>query len=137
MSEPRDPAVPEPLQRRTYPAAKLMRRHPGVLRNENKQVIFAIGCPVGAVHSGQLEYSRWPELPLPAQVEPVRAARLGVVRDGHYDYQPILDAGVGVEWHVNFADPNLFYAYGSALKSHDHRRVTRGAAGEHGEVEIL
>ncbi len=121
MAGPRDPLVFEPLQRRAYEAAELMRRHPPVLRNENKQVVFAIGCPVGAVHSGQLEYSRWPELPLPSEVDPVRAARLVVVRDGHYDYQPILDPGVGVEWHVNFADPNLFYAYGSALFAQDER----------------
>ena len=125
MTEPRDPAVPEPLQRRTYQAAELMRQHPGVLRNENKQVIFAIACPAGAAHSGRLEYSRWPEipLPLPREVDPVSAARLVVVRDGYYDYRPVLDPGVGVEWHVNFADPNLFYAYGSALFAQDEIQV--------------
>ena len=40
-----------------------------VLRNENKQVLFAIACPAGAVHSGRLEYSRWPEIPLPLPLE--------------------------------------------------------------------
>ena len=52
-----------------------MRQHPAVLRNENKQVLFAIACPAGAVHSGRLEYSRWPEipLPLPLELDPVRA----------------------------------------------------------------
>ena len=125
MTEPRDPAVPEPLQRRTYRAAELMRQHPGVLRNENKQVLFAIACPAGAVHSGRLEYSRWPEipLPLPREVDPVSAARLAVVRDGFYDYRPVLDPGVGVEWHVNFADPNLFYAYGSSFFAQDEIQV--------------
>ena len=125
MTEPRDPAVPEPLQRRAYQAAELMRQHPGVLRNENKQVVFAIACPAGAVHSGRLEYSRWPEIPLrlPCAVDPVSAARLAVVRDGFYDYRPVLDPGVGVERHVNFADPNLFYAYGSALFAQDEIQV--------------
>lgn len=125
MTEPQDPAVPEPLQRRTYQAAELVRQHPGVLRNENKQVVFAIACPAGAVHSGRLEYSRWPEipLPLPREVGPVSAARLAVVRDGFFDYCPVLDPGVGVEWHVNFADPNLFYAYGSALFAQDEIQV--------------
>ena len=65
MTEPRDPAVPEPLQRRTYEAAALVRQHPAVLRNENKQLLYAIACPPGAVHAGRLEYSRWPEIPLP------------------------------------------------------------------------
>src|SRR6202142_3609846 len=125
MTVPGDPAVPEPLQRRTYQAAALMRQHPGVLRNENKQVLFAIACPPGAVHSGRLEYSRWPEIPLPhpREVDPVSAARLAVVRDGFYDYRPVLDPGVGVEWHVNFADSNLFYAYGSFFFSHDESQV--------------
>ncbi len=123
MTAPRDPSLPEPLQRRTYPAAELMRRHPGVLRNENKQVLFAIACPAGAVHSGRLEYSRWAEMPLPQLVDPGRAAELVVVRDGFYDYRPLPDPGVGVEWHVNFADPNLFYAYGSALFAQDEMQV--------------
>ncbi len=125
MTEPRDPAVPEPLQRRTYQAAELMRRHPPVLRNENKRVAFAIACPAGAVHSGRLEYSRWPEipLPLPREAGPAGAARLAQVRDAFYDYRPALDPGAGVEWHVNFADPNLFYAYGSALFAQDEIQV--------------
>lgn len=125
MTEPRDPTVSEPLQRRTYTASELVRHHPPVLRNENKQALFAIACPAGAVHSGRLEYSRWPEMPLlpPCEVDPVSAARLVVVRDGFYDYRPILDPGVGVEWHVNFADPNLFYAYGSALFAQDEIQV--------------
>lgn len=125
MTEPRDPAVPEPLQRRTYQEAELMRQHPGVLRNENKQLLFAIACPAGAVHSGRLEYSRWPEIPLPLhrEVDPAAAARLVVVPDGFYDYRPVLGTGVGLEWHVNFADPNLFYAYGSALFAQDEIQV--------------
>jgi hypothetical protein len=125
MTEPRDLSVPEPLQRRTYQAAELMRQHPPVLRHENKQLLFAIACPVGTVHAGRLEYSRWPEIPLPPPraVDPVGPACLVVVRNGYYDYRPILDPGVGVEWHVNFADPNLFYAYGSALFAQDEIQV--------------
>ncbi|HET7168738.1 MAG TPA: hypothetical protein VFI69_06005 [Candidatus Limnocylindrales bacterium] len=125
MAEPRDPLVPEPLQRRSYPAAELVRQHPPVLRHENKQALFAIACPAGAVHSGRLEYSRWPEIPLPhlLEIDPISAARLVVVRDGFYDYRPILDPGVGVEWYVNFADPNLFYAYGTALFAQDEMQV--------------
>lgn len=120
-----DSSALEPLQRRSYEAAELVRQHPPLLRNENKQVLFAIASPAGAVHSGRIEYSRWPEIPLrpPREVDPAGAARLAVVRDGFYDYRPVLDPGVGVEWHVNFADPNLFYAYGSALFAQDEIQV--------------
>jgi hypothetical protein len=125
MAEPRDPLVLEPLQRRTYEAAELMRRHPPVLRNKNKQRLFAIACPAGTVPAGRLEYSRWPEIPLPppGQVGPRSAAGRVVVRDGYYDYRPVLDPSLGVEWHLNFADPNLFYAYGSALFAQDEIQV--------------
>jgi len=110
MTEPRDPGVIDPLQRRIYPAAELVRQHPPVLRHQNKQVLFAIACPAGTVHSGRLEYTRWPEIPPPISLELDRARidRLVEVRDGYYDYGPILGPEVGVEWHVNFADPNLF-----------------------------
>ena len=125
MTERHDPAIAEPLQRRTYQAAELMRRHRPVLRHENKQVLFAIACPADTAHVGQLDYSRWAEmpLPLPRVHHPASLDRLLVVRDGHYDYRPILDPGVGIEWHVNFADPNLFYAYGSALFAQDEIQV--------------
>jgi hypothetical protein len=125
MAEPHDPPAPEPLQRRTYPAAELVRRHPPVLRNENKQLLSSIACPPGTQHGGELEYSRWPEIPLPPPraVDPDGLARLVVVRDGYYDYRPVLDAERAVEWHVNFADPNLFYAYGSALFAQDEIQV--------------
>ncbi len=91
----RDPSARGPLQRRTYPAAQFVRQHPPVLRHENKQLLFAISCPEGTSHAGKLEYSRWPELPLPdhREVDPAKAAELVVVRDGYYEYGPILDAG--------------------------------------------
>jgi hypothetical protein len=125
MIQPQDPATPEPLQRRTYQVAELMRQHPPVLRHENKQLVFAIACPAGTVHSGRIEYSRWPEilLPQPFEIDPVRAARAVVVRDGFYDYRPVLEPGAVVEWHVNFADPNLFYAYGSSFFAQDEIQV--------------
>src|SRR3954452_20853729 len=125
MTERRDPSVIEPLQRRSYPAAQLVRQHPPVLRHENKQLLFAIACPTGTVHSGRLEYTRWPDmpLPLPLELDPGRLNALVLVRDGYYDYRPNLDTGVGVEWHVNFADPNLFYAYGSVFFAQDEIQV--------------
>jgi len=50
MTEPRDPGLIDPLQRRIYRAAELVRQHPPVLRHPNKQVLYAIACPAGTVH---------------------------------------------------------------------------------------
>jgi len=64
---------------------------------------------------------------LPASVEP---ARTGVVlsRPGFYDYAPILDPANAVEWHVNFADPHLFVAYGSSLFAQDEMQAAEHPA---------
>jgi hypothetical protein len=114
--------VPEPLERRDYDAATLMRRHPPVLRNPNKQVVYRIACPDGTV-AGHVSYSRWAEMPLPATVDPSRAASLLEVRDGFFDYEPVAGADPAVEWHLNFADPNLFFAYGWAMFAQDEMQA--------------
>jgi hypothetical protein len=120
---PRSPEpAPEPLERREYDALTLMRQHPPLLRNENKRVVFGIACPPGTAR-GTLSYSRWAEMALPATVDPARAAGLLVVRDGFFDYEPVADAQPAVEWHLNFADPNLFYAYGWAMFAQDEMQV--------------
>src|ERR1035437_1229674 len=114
--------TPQPLESREYDAFTLMRQHPPVLRNENKRIVFGIACPPGTAR-GALSYSRWAEMALPATIDPTRAAGLLAVRDGFFDYQPEADAQPAVEWHLNFADPNLFYAYGSALFAQDEMQV--------------
>ena len=113
--------APEPLERREYDAAALMRQHPPVLLNENKQVIFGIACP-DRTAAGHVSYSHWAEMPLPALADPGAAASLLEVRDGFFDYEPVATpapATPAVEWHVNFADPNLFFAYGWAMFAQD------------------
>jgi hypothetical protein len=115
--------APEPLERREYDAATLMRQHPPVLLNENKKVIFGIACP-DRTAAGHVSYSRWAEMPLPATADPAAAASLLEVRDGFFDYEPIAapdpaPAAAAAEWHVNFADPNLFFAYGWAMFAQD------------------
>jgi hypothetical protein len=112
---------PEPLERRDYDAATLMRQHAPVLRNPNKQVVYRIACPDGTV-AGHVSYSRWAEMPLPATADPGAAASLLDVRDGFFDYEPVAapaPAAATVEWHVNFADPNLFFAYGWSMFAQD------------------
>ena len=120
-SRPAEP-TPQPLERREYDALTLMRQHPPILRNENKRVVFGIACPPGTAR-GTVSYSCWAEMALPATVDPARAAGLLVVREGFFDYEPVADAQPVVEWHLNFADPNLFYAYGWAMFAQDEMQV--------------
>ena len=117
---------PEPLDRGEFDAGRLMRQHPPVLRNPNKLVVFRIACPDGTA-GGHLSYGRWPEMSLPATVDPARAAVRVEVRDGFYDYE-LLASEPTLEWHVNFADPRLFYAYGSSLFAQDEMQVAEHPA---------
>ncbi|MBJ6764509.1 hypothetical protein JGU66_27375 [Myxococcaceae bacterium JPH2] len=101
------------LFRREYEPAALLAAHPPVLRHPHKQLVFDMACPPGAVHAGRIVLTRWQAAPLPEVVGLARTAVLAV--PGTYDHGED-DAGV---WHVNFADPRLFVAYGSGLLAQD------------------
>jgi poly(ADP-ribose)glycohydrolase PARG len=98
--------------RRTYDTAALMRDHPPRLRHPHKQLVFELACPPGAHHAGAIAVTRWRADELPGLCE-LAATEITCER-GHYRY----DGQPGV-WHVNFADPQLFYAYGGALLAQD------------------
>ena len=124
----------EPLERDDFFAGELMSAHPPIWRHPNKQVVFDIACPPGATHGGRPAYSRWSAMRPPAAFEPARALELVSPRPGFFDYLPALDAPTGIDWHVNFADPHLFVAYGSSLFAQDEIQVAEhpalGALGE-------
>lgn len=62
-------------------------------------------------------------MPLPEPIESVGRIVSAILREGFYDYLPVLDAAGAVEWHVNFSDPHLFVAYGSGLFAQDEMQV--------------
>jgi hypothetical protein len=112
----------EPLYRLSFDAAELLRDHPPQLRHRNKIALFELAYPPGAKPSGRIEVTRWPaavseRLPLPETLT-------ADVQPNFYDYRPVTGAGAPtVEWHVNFADPFLFAAYGSGLFAQDEMQV--------------
>lgn len=134
VTEPRGPRVPPaesaeprpPLDRRTFDAATLMRDHPPRWTHPNKRVLFEVACPPGSVHQGTIGYSRWAAEPLPDQMLPGRD--LVTARAGYFDYEPVLGGPDAVEWHVNFADPELFGAYAGALFAQDESQVAEHPA---------
>jgi Poly (ADP-ribose) glycohydrolase (PARG) len=99
------------LLRRDYDAATLIREHPLRLRHPHKRLVYEL-CN-GAATAGPLTVTRWAAAALPATA--TLATLEAIAMAGHYDYAGD-DRGV---WHVNFADPQLFVAYGSALLAQD------------------
>src|SRR5258706_2055285 len=98
------------LLRRDYDAATLVRDHPPKLKHPHKQLVYEL-CD-GAATTGPLTVTRW-AAEMPTQLA-LAATDVAAV-PGHFDYTGD-HAGV---WHLNFADPELFFAYGSALLAQD------------------
>jgi len=114
---------PEPIETVEFDAAQLMRDFPPHWRHAHKQLVYDIACPVGFVPRGRVIYSRWNAvLPLP-RIDSRAAVEKTHVREAVYDYQSLDALPDAVDWHVNFADPNLFVAYGSALFAQDEMQV--------------
>jgi hypothetical protein len=100
----------ECLYRRDYDADRLLREHPPELNHPNKRLVYELAL-AGDRAAGTITVTRWAPATLPVTV----AATELVAMPGYFDYAGS-DAGV---WHVNFADPHLFFAYGSGLLAQD------------------
>jgi hypothetical protein len=98
------------LFRRDYVAAELMHAHPPILDDKNKQLVHQLAM-AGPTPGGSITVTRWGFERLATELAPTEVVPL----PGYYDYA---GAAAGV-WHVNFADPTLFVAYGSRLLAQD------------------
>lgn len=98
------------LLRREYGAADLMRAHPPILEDKNKQLVHSLAM-AGPEPEGTITVTRWDCESGAEQLAAIDVVALA----GYYDYAGDT-AGV---WHVNFADPTLFVAYGSSLLAQD------------------
>lgn len=99
------------LLRREIDAGELVRVHPPRITHAHKRMVAEL-C--GLQTTGRVVVSRWragelADFSAAADVTEVIAER------GHYRYHAASDA----VWHVNFADPAVFFAYGSALLAQD------------------
>jgi hypothetical protein len=113
----------DPLQREEFAAEKLMKEYPPVWQHPAKRWVFDIACPAGAAHRGTLGYSRWSPQPLPPRMAWPVPYDLVSSRPDFYDYEPCAASAPAMEWHVNFADPHLFVAYGTSLLAQDEMQV--------------
>ena len=99
----------ELVLRREVEAAELVRRYPPIIDDAHKRMVFEL-CG-GAETTGPLAITRWRAGDIAARWRDTDV--IGV--RGHYTY----DAASDGVWHVNFADPSLFFAYGGGLLAQD------------------
>jgi hypothetical protein len=111
----------QPQYRFQFDAPSLLRDHPPYFRNANKDLLFHLAYPDGQPTPAMIQVTRWPKT---APTGPVVLSPMPVeLRPDFYDYQPAADPQAMLEWHVNFADPNLFYGYSSGLFAQDEMQV--------------
>lgn len=118
----------QPLESREFDTQRLVTEHPPVWRHPNKVAVYDCLCPAGSRQSGRLRYSRWPTLPLPDRIDVTASLEKVQARPGFFDYAPLSPHADAVEWHANFADPDLFVAYGSRLFAQDEMQVAEHPA---------
>jgi Poly (ADP-ribose) glycohydrolase (PARG), Macro domain fold len=111
-----------PAFRITIQSKTLFNKYPSHWRDEYKNKIFDISCPAGCNHHGELQITRWRAKSIPTQVNVNTVATEVIRRTGSFRYPIPTDPG-SVLWHLNFADGDLFFSYGSRLMAQDEHQV--------------
>lgn len=110
-------SAPTPLQEIDFDLARLAADFPPVWRHPHKQAIHDRVRRESGQLSGELRYSRWEMTPL---AEDLTLHACDVQAEAGFFAYAESNAGV---WHLNFADPRLFAAYGSPLMAQDEWQV--------------
>jgi len=104
---------PHCLESVEFDVNRLVASHPPVWRHPLKQQVYDFVQANAEPPAGSLRCTRWEVSDLP---EILCSHSLNVeVEADVYSYSTSSSAA----WHVNFADPDLFVAYGSALLAQD------------------
>ncbi|MBN1800863.1 MAG: hypothetical protein JW891_05110 [Candidatus Lokiarchaeota archaeon] len=109
--------------REQFDASDLMNRFPPKLFNHNKQLAFNIACPLGCVHIGKLTFSKWSQISWPEDLDKNGLTTQHLIDQNIYKYQSRFSDLNAIEWHMNFADRNLFGYYGGGLFAQDEMQV--------------
>lgn len=118
MNQAHEPG-PRLLGQAEFDMATLWRRYPPRLVHPHKRLVLEAAGGSERTPSGTLSVARYAPGGLPARLRHRQPESRG--EEAAFDY-PAPEAGA-THWHVNFADPRLFFAYGSALFAQDEMQV--------------
>ena len=102
-----------PLYKHAWSARSLQAAHPLRTHEPNKSLVLERCAPPDRPWLGTVEISRWPQEHLPQRV-PTAALQVDLV-PAYFLYE----ADPGRAWYVNFADPEVFFAWRSSLLAQD------------------
>ena len=99
----------------------LFKEYPPIWHDDNKLIVFEIAKSSGYPFNGKISYKRWPQFELPKRIIYDNKLKFSAHAEV-FKYAEQKDPKI-VDWHLNFADPDLFVAYGSELLAQDEIQV--------------
>jgi len=112
----------EPVFEQIFVAAELMKTHPPRFQDRNKQIVFQVACPSGVSHSGSVTFARYRSASLPVAMS-AKSDTVLEQREDIFKYESASATPGAVEWYLNFANTDLFCAYGARAFAQDELQV--------------
>ena len=109
-----------------FNAQELVTGYPARLNDRNKEIVFNISSPPGAINSGSVSFSRWYQISLPDTGTRGESHPIFELRKDFFTYDTSPKGRV--DWHLNFADGDLFFGYGGPLFAQDEMQVAEHPA---------
>lgn len=106
--------------RKQWDSQQLFKNIKPRFHHSNKELLFNLAFSSGISGSGTLGYSRWSRRPLPTLLTEERTEVLQ--KPGFFDYEVSPSPQV-VEWHMNFANNEIFSAWATSLLAQDELQV--------------
>ncbi len=115
------------IYRKVYASQDLVANYPAKLNHKYKKLVYKISCPECSTHSGDITVSRWSAISIESMSLKIVNRSVIEMRSGYFVYDRN-NLSNEIEWHLNFADAYLFFAYGSPLLAQDELQVAEHPA---------
>ena len=112
----------EPLFEKTFVPADLIKAYPPRFQDLNKQVAFEVACPPDCSPSGSITFARYRSSSIPFSISTSFDTVLEL-REDIFGYEPRSGGSDTLEWYLNFANTDLFCAYGGRAFAQDELQV--------------
>lgn len=111
--------------RKQWNSQQLIKNMKPRFHHSNKELLFKLAFSNGVPSDGTLGYSRWSSRPLPTSFTEGETEVLQ--RPGFFDYEVSSSEQVA-EWHMNFANNEIFSAWATSLLAQDELQVAEHPA---------
>jgi hypothetical protein len=103
---------------KNYKSDELFSKYPPKLFSAKKKLLLQFSNAKEIPHSSNVFFSKFQEISLPKEL---KSETKLIMKEDTFDYKNVEESSL--EWHVNFADMNLFGFYGGSLFAQDEIQV--------------